>query len=304
MGREIKRVVANFDWPIGKLWEGYVNPHHKAAKCLSCDGTGLSGAAKNYQDQWYGYVHFAPDMTESVPFSPLHPIIAKRAERNYPNDKGRQGNEAQRLAAHFNSTRMHHLTQWEVDALLKADRLYDFTRVPRTDKQREAVKKKMAAGGNSWLLESNGYHPTAQEVNEWSIDFGTGHDSINQWTCAKAYCRKHKMPYQCDVCKGDGELWASKKEKKIWGKWERFDPPTGEWYQLWSTTTEGHPMTPAFETPEELARHCAANRVSTFSSDTADFETWLAFIRGPGWAPSMIGCSGHLASGVAAAYSK
>lgn len=35
MGREIKRVPLNFDWPIGKVWSGFVNPHYK--KCPDCD---------------------------------------------------------------------------------------------------------------------------------------------------------------------------------------------------------------------------------------------------------------------------
>lgn len=29
MGREIKRVPLDFDWPLNKVWKGYVNPHFK-----------------------------------------------------------------------------------------------------------------------------------------------------------------------------------------------------------------------------------------------------------------------------------
>ena len=42
MGREIKRVALNFDWPLGEVWEGYVNPHYK--KCEACDGSGSTSA--------------------------------------------------------------------------------------------------------------------------------------------------------------------------------------------------------------------------------------------------------------------
>jgi hypothetical protein len=38
MGRELKRVPLDFDWPIGKVWEGYLNPHSR--KCPDCtDGS-------------------------------------------------------------------------------------------------------------------------------------------------------------------------------------------------------------------------------------------------------------------------
>ena len=36
MGREIKRVALNFDWPLSERWEGFVNPHYVA--CPDCKG--------------------------------------------------------------------------------------------------------------------------------------------------------------------------------------------------------------------------------------------------------------------------
>lgn len=35
MGRELKRVPLDFDWPKGKIWEGYINPHYH--KCPDCE---------------------------------------------------------------------------------------------------------------------------------------------------------------------------------------------------------------------------------------------------------------------------
>jgi hypothetical protein len=35
MGRVLKRVPLKFDWPIGKVWKGYINPYYK--KCRHCD---------------------------------------------------------------------------------------------------------------------------------------------------------------------------------------------------------------------------------------------------------------------------
>lgn len=80
--------------------------------------------------------------------------------------------------------------------------------------------------------------------------------------------------------------------------WEKFDPPTGEGYQLWSTTTAGHPMSPVFDSPEKLATYLVDNKVSSFADETCTYEQWLRFIKGPGWAPSAIAIDGELKSGV------
>ena len=36
MGREIKRVPLDFDWPLDKVWEGYLNPHYKPCPDPHC----------------------------------------------------------------------------------------------------------------------------------------------------------------------------------------------------------------------------------------------------------------------------
>jgi hypothetical protein len=74
--------------------------------------------------------------------------------------------------------------------------------------------------------------------------------------------------------------------------------PKGNGYQLWETTSEGSPVSPVFETPEELARWLADNNASSFGSQTESYETWLKFIKGPAWAPSMVRDSEGLRSGV------
>jgi hypothetical protein len=69
-------------------------------------------------------------------------------------------------------------------------------------------------------------------------------------------------------------------------------------FQMYEDTSEGTPISPAFATPEELARWLADNNASTFADLTTDYETWLRMIRGPGWAPSMIMTGGVIRSGV------
>lgn len=255
MGREIKRVALDFDYPINKMiWKGYANPY-SGLKCEACDGTGESPEAKKLSEDWYGF---------------------DRPESRW----------------------CYSITQDEVQALVDEGRLMDFTRVPRNEKQRADVEKKIADGGNSWLPYDNGYIPTAEEINIWAKK-GMGHDSINQWICVKARAKRLGITDTvCHCCKGDGVLWPEDKYAKLAEEFEWVDPPEGDGYQLWSTTTEGTPMSPVFATPEELAKWLEDNKASSFGYDTATYEQWLDFIRGPAWAPSMVANSSGIQTGV------
>jgi len=162
----------------------------------------------------------------------------------------------------------NNLIQADVDALVKADRLYEFTRRPRNDAQRAELE----ASGNHWLSEWNGYTPTAEEVNEWSLD-GLAHDGINANVCIEARCEREGVPDTCPVCNGNGEHWTSPEAEAIAEAWEPQDPPKGDGYQLWETTSEGSPISPVFETLEALCDY-AAEYCTTFGSFTATVDEW------------------------------
>lgn len=68
---------------------------------------------------------------------------------------------------------------------------------------------------------------------------------------------------------------------------------------MYEDTSEGTPISPAFATPEELARWLADNGASAFGGSTASYEQWLSVCRG-GWAPSMVMDANGLRSGVEA----
>lgn len=103
---------------------------------------------------------------------------------------------------------------------------------------------------------------------------------------------------RCRLCRQYADLSGFK--LKLFGcpDFPFSDPPKGPWYQLWETVTEGSPMSPAFATPEELAHWLADNAVSAGAEMTSPYETWLSFIKGPGWAPSLIIKNGVMRSGV------
>ena len=66
---------------------------------------------------------------------------------------------------------------------------------------------------------------------------------------------------------------------------------------MYEDTSEGTPISPAFETPEELARWLVDNNASAFGIQGASHEGWLRVARG-GWAPSAVATAAGMISGV------
>ncbi len=292
MGREIHRVPLDFAWPLEKVWQGYLNPHYEGHQedCPDCAGSGASPLAKQLGDRWYGYGDFKPEDRGSVPFTPEDACVRRFAERNVSHSPDFYGTgeaaiqrEARRLCRHFNSQWSHHLNDDDVAALLEAGRLMDFTHT--------------FTRGEGWKKREDAPIPTAREVNEWSIG-GFGHDSINQWTVVKAECARQGVSSLCPTCDGEGHTWSSEEAKQRAEAWERENPPKGDGYQLWETVTEGSPISPVFATPEALAAWLVDHPRGVDAGTT--YAQWLAFIRGPGWAPSFIGTDAGLLTGVQA----
>lgn len=290
MGRELRRVPLDFDWPINKTWDGFVNPLYAATKCKACDGTGYSPEGRRMKDLWYGHAPFKPEDRGSVPFTPEDDEVAAFAKRNvnaspefYGRDRQAIEREARRLCHLWNGHWCHHLNEDDVSALIEAERLYDFTHTFDTT--------------NRWQPKSPPYTPTPREVNLWSIS-GLGHGSVNSWVCIKAECARLGVPAECRQCGGDGEVWPSPENKQAYEDWQRTPPPTGDGYQIWETVSEGSPISPPFSTPEDLARYMATTKWG--ADPGTPYETWLAFIRGPGWAPSLVTENGRVMDGVTA----
>jgi len=99
--------------------------------------------------------------------------------------------------------------------------------------------------------------------------------------------------------RGEFPDYASEESRKLpFDQWEGRRPYSGDYMPHWpeaerthlmmyEDTTEGTPISPAFETPEELARWLVDNNASAFGSSTGTYEGWLSIARG-GWAPSMV----------------
>lgn len=111
--------------------------------------------------------------------------------------------------------------------------------------------------------------------------------------------------------RGEFPEYASEDSRKLpFDEWSGRRPYSGDYmpdwpaeqrthFMMYEDTSEGAPISPAFATPEELARWLADNGASALGSEAATYEQWLRVARG-GWAPSMVIADGVLQSGVAA----
>ncbi len=294
----------DFTWPLNKPWHGFINQHYSAhIDCPHCKN-GYSKEYTKLETLWYSHLGggFTPEMRGSVPYSPSDPLIQaiigrklgrlNTSELSFYSDCGRYtmqqaiDQEARRMCDIYNSSWSHHLNQQDVDALIKAGRLMDFTHT--------------WTKGKGWQKKRGKISVTPKQVNDWSLE-GMAHDSCNCWAVIKAELKKLGQPSTCAHCKGSGHTWPDKKSKWRYDHWKSTNPPKGQGYQIWETVSEGSPISPVFKTPEELADWMAApgNGWSTDQGTTR--EQWLKFIMGPGWAPSFVSSpSTGLISGVQA----
>jgi hypothetical protein len=290
MGRETRRVPLDFDWPLNKVWEGFLMPDRfDEVKCPDCEN-GYSPQAQNLYDLWYGKIPFGPTSTGSTPWRHDSPGVRAFAERNVSNAPEFYGTgeaatvrEAQRLADHFNSGWMHHLNQDDVNALIEAGRLRDFThRWSEETRKLEEIEPAVT--------------PTAAQVNEWSLR-GMGHDSINASVVIRARCEREGIDDTCPTCKGHGSTEAYPGQRAEAEAWEPTEPPKGDGWQLWETVSEGSPISPVCASADELA---------AWMSDPARGDRWVpqetaAKFINAGWAPTGVVSPGRgYASGVEA----
>lgn len=227
--------------------------------------------------------------------------------------------ESHRLLEMWNQQWCHHLNVEDVKALVDDGRLSDFTRRPLPGIPLEEYIRTRAYylwveagrpegdGVNFWNIAAeehdghwlpfwNGYMPTPEEVNGWSLG-GFGHDGINCHVCIKARCEREGFPVTCEVCKGNGRIWQPVEAEQWAEDWERVEPPAGEAYQIWETVSEGSPISPAFLDPRILAEWMA-NSDPWGAAEPMSADRWLQWIVGPGWSPSGMLVNGVFKSGV------
>jgi hypothetical protein len=265
MGREVRRVPVDFDWPLEKIWEGFLNPLGGFPACPDCSyeqadtlmdklfpnphksGTGLTPAAYAIDQTFYSH------QIESAVGNPAHFGRNDRAEQIAWHDK---------------------LGQAEVDNLVAEGRL----RVWEDGK---------------WISVPR----TADEVNAENRRGGLGaHDAINRWILIRFRCKVLGIEMACPTCKGKGDI-ATDEQRKAYDEWEPTPPPTGDGWQVWETVSEGSPITPVFATKEGLIDYLV-EKGTTWDQKSGSLrggpwrrEAAEKFVEAE-WAPSGVGIEG------------
>jgi hypothetical protein len=111
-----------------------------------------------------------------------------------------------------------------------------------------------------------------------SPDRSLGHDAIDRWNATKAIIRAAGQDDRWGICPGcEGHAYHPD-DVEAQESFEPTEPPTGDGWQLWETTSEGSPVSPVFASAEELAAWCADN-ATLFGSVRATYDDWLAMFR-------------------------
>ena len=248
MGRILKRVPLDFKWPKNQIWKGYVNPY-RSQQCKACDQTGLNPETKKIEDEWY---NFDNPVYKPNPYRP-----------------GARYN----VNAHCNN-----ITESEVEALVRGGRLSDLLDSWYHFNDEKNVWEKCDTSvpykDRKWVECEQPTFPTPEQVNEWDMK-GMGHDAINRSICVEVRAKELGVYGHCECCNGEGEIWFSDEIKQLAENWEQVEPPTGEGFQMWENTSEGSPMSPVFETFDELCEWCSENASIFGTNHFVSKEEWI-----------------------------
>lgn len=245
MGRTLKRVPLDFAWPLNKTWDGFLNP--EGGPCpddgVTCFG-GQTAAGK-----WIESVSRLLSMLGEQASEFGQP---KNPNRVYPHPYLQEWAQAPRA-------------EMPRDVIAKI-------REKQDSGERMRMHFDYARKNPPQLLPlTPELHKFCEALVGRKIDSFGG--SGVEWAIAKSLRKSAGFEETwgfCPTCGGEGDDPAKRAAAEAW---EATEPPTGEGFQLWETTSEGSPMSPVFATIEALCDWCADN-ATTFGSFKATSDEW------------------------------
>lgn len=271
MGREVRRVPLDFDWPLHQVWQGFLEPERLHGQpCTFCDSSGQTDSAHWLDTLFRRIEMLASDVLfDQKQGKPLHPWLARD-----PNPPRRRNNDPDPIRALVDPA---YRESFEIKRP-SAD-ILDLFRAADPERKIEGVF----------------------DVSHRSLDLqramfrGLGlsyPDADNDWKGGWGICTH---------CHGKGATEKYPGQFAEAEAWQSEEPPTGEGYQLWETVSEGSPVSPVFATAQELAEWMAGpasvrGRIDP-QPEASSVESALRFIE-KGWAPSFVVSNGVGQSGV------
>lgn len=216
MGRTLRRVPMDFDWPMEKLWEGYINPYRDP-----CPAQAVRTCVGGYSST-YEWLHSVVRMLLLLGDDARFEDAPKSPSRMFPHP---------------------YLMSILATACV--------SETPRMTKELTRVSTFLA-----------GRKPSIM-----------GHDGLDGYSATLKIGKLAGLKkgwHVCSVCKGTGIDPAIQAQHDAW---KPTDPPTGDGFQLWCTTSTGAPLSPVFASLEELCGWCE-NNATTFARHRATAAEW------------------------------
>lgn len=262
MGRKIRRVPLDFDWPIREVWKGFLNEHYKRCPGVPPDVcVGGQTAAAQWFDSVVRLIVMLGD--EAIESAPEYREHHARTSRIYPHPYLEGWAQAPRTS----------LPQEAVERLRAL-------RIEQTLELRLAAQQKVFKEFPPRLL------PLTSELAAFVQGLGGGNmrssllGHFDSFPIAQALRRAAGVDEQwgiCTLCKGDATDPTARAAAEAWTP---TPPPTGDGWQLWETTTEGSPVSPVLPTREAFIEWLVSMGGQTRAAAEA-FTT-------AGWCPSGI----------------
>lgn len=262
MGREIKRVALDFDWPLKKVWKGYINPHYKP--CPEDQKTcfnGITGGA-----QWLDAVcrficMLADDVRQGLPAQSKDMIVPHPYIRDFPTAPiySVPREKAKEFADLDQRERMTAYARY-LQSIPEDNRV-----IRPTNDLLDVINK---------IMDQDEVFRTSRENKYFS---GYSNNSYGMYFAfLKMAGVDAKTWGRCPVCNGET---LDPAVKEAYDAWKPEEPPAGPGYQLWETVSEGSPISPVFPTKEKFADYLVGAGYTRKAAEN--------FIESE-WAPSMV----------------
>lgn len=250
MSREVHRVPLDFDWPLNKVWKGYLQPDElDGERCEACNGSGQTHFGWWLQKFSYAMGMLADDVRAQERGKPMHPWL-----REFPHPHG----------------------HWE----------YPVDGDPQS-------------GPGQFIID----RPSADALDFFGALLGVDKEKITgqmfgedpHYAVMRKLLEATGTDVSCQDCGGHGETEKYPGQRAEAETWKPTGPPEGEGWQLWSTISEGSPISPVFSSADGLAG---------WMSDPARGRDWVpqetaAKFIADGWAPTgAVTADGGAMSGV------
>lgn len=225
MGREIKRVALNFNWPMKERWIGFLLPNkYREVTCTACYGSGSTPAMQWIERMALMLDQLVKDVEVQAKGEPMHPWLA---EDSYPPvDRTKE---------------LYRSGMWVTyEPIRPSEDILEFAQALIKD-----------------------------DENERRRTLQRGPMSENRHTFSRAFLRLAELPEKwgwCPTCVGHGTVEQYEGQRAEGEAWEPYEPPEGEGWQVWETTTEGSPISPVFATREELIEFLMSDKYFGFGT--------------------------------------